>query len=196
MSRMTWLIMSVVVGCAATASAQQASCGPLTVYDRVMPITITEAEKHGIEELVVIRYVPGDTSRDREYRIIISESIGGKIVATRYDPVQRSVREQLREAEARQPNATCDSLLAEISIAEHRFENQSLLRRVLKDFSTVRIPARLPASIYLDASRFEVIHWAKMNESRFTVYSAADTANNQLIGWVKRVNARLGVHDQ
>src|SRR4051794_3145373 len=101
-------VSMVAVGCLFAAQSRAGgmrTCDPVGFYDEVLPATVTEADMAGADEVIVIRYVPGDTSVAHEHRIKIIASADGKIAAWRVDPVSSSMRQQLRAAEDRAPNA-------------------------------------------------------------------------------------------
>jgi hypothetical protein len=95
-----------------SASAQDPGCDSLHIYDMVIPAAVDDASQQGADEVVVIRYIPGDTSVDREFRITIVASANGTITATRIDPAQSSIRAQLRNAEetiSRRSGVCCEA---------------------------------------------------------------------------------------
>jgi hypothetical protein len=138
-------LMMIVAGAAVPVFAQEPGCDPLHLYDIVIPALIDEASQQGAEEIVVIRYIPGDTSIDREFKITIIVPARGAITATRTDPALVSIRAQLRAAEKRKPAAACDELLKDIRLERRRFDDQRLLRRLLRRLNGVRLPVRLPS---------------------------------------------------
>jgi hypothetical protein len=184
----------VAVGCLFAAQSHAGeirTCDPAGFYDEVLPATVTEADMTGADEVIVIRYVPGDTSIAREYRIKIIASADGKIAAWRVDPVSASMRQQLRTAEDRAPNAGCAAWLSEIRLETHRFNNQKTLNGLLEKLNSVRVAARQESAIYLDAPQYEITLWEKMNSAHFVVYDARSTRARPLIEWAKQVSGQL-----
>jgi hypothetical protein len=53
------------------------------------------------------------------------------------------------------------------------------------------MPVQLPSEIYLDAPRYEIVEWAKMNQVSFSIYGSRDSTVRPLIDWVKSVAAAL-----
>lgn len=185
------IFASILAVIATSASAQDLGCDPLGVYDIVIPAAVDVASQRGADEVVVIRYIPGDTSVDREFSITIIASANETISATRIDPVQSSIRTQLRSAEERKPTAVCDELLKDVRLEKRRFDDQPTLRRLLRSLSRVRMPVRLPSEIYLDTPRYEIVEWAKMNQLSFSIYDSDDPTVRPLIHWVKSVATAL-----
>jgi hypothetical protein len=174
-----------------SASAQDPGCDSLHIYDMVIPAAVDDASQQGADEVVVIRYIPGDTSVDREFRITIVASANGTITATRIDPAQSSIRAQLRNAEERKPAAACAELLKDLRLERRRLDDQPALRRLLRGLSRIHMPVQLPSEIYLDAPRYEIVEWAKMNQVSFSIYGSRDSTVRPLIDWVKSVAAAL-----
>ena len=186
-----WLALVMFLSATASVAAEDAGCDPLTFYDAVLPNIATDAEQRGMNEIILIRYVPGDTSREREYQITIFDDRDGRITARRRDPLGSSLREQLRAEETRHPDANCETIMKTLRTEDHRISDSPTLRRLLREFAKVRIPARLPASIYLDSPRYEIVDWTPMNQASLTIYRGSDTANYDILRWIKTVNAGL-----
>ncbi|MEO8379707.1 MAG: hypothetical protein ABI779_08590 [Acidobacteriota bacterium] len=174
---------------AKSASAQDPGCDPLRIYDMIIPTAVDDASQRGADEVVVIRYIPGDTSVDREFRITIVASANGTITATRIDPAQSSIHAQLRNAEERKPAAACEELLKDFRLERRHLHDQPVLRRLLRGLNRIKMPVRLPSEIYLDAPRYEIVEWAKMNQVSFSIYDGSDRTVRPLIDWVKSVAA-------
>ena len=177
---------------AAPVDGQPLSCNPMEIYDRLLPTTLDIEDAKGADEVIVIQFIPGDTSLEREYRIKIRIMTNGKILATRIDPVGSSIGEQFRKAQDRAPNATCETWLHDIKLGTRQFEDQSKLRSILKSLNVISVPARLPSAFYIDAARYDIEIWEKMNRIHVTVYDARDSGAPRLISWAKHTAAILG----
>jgi len=173
------------------AAAESPGCDPLAFYDSVIPNVVSEQDQRGMDEVILIRYIPGDTSMYREYQIKILLSSDGKIVARRREPVGASLREQLRKEEALHPEVMCESLLKALRTEDHDFADRAALKTLVADLARIRVGVRLPASIYFDAARYEIVDWSRMNQASFVIYAARDTAQNGLLRWAKKAGATI-----
>jgi len=172
-------------------AAESPGCDPLAFYDSIMPNVVSDQDQLGMDEVILIRYIPGDTSLYREYQIKILLSSDGKIIARRREPVGTSLRNQLRKEEALHPEAMCEFLLKALRTQDHDFADRAALKTLVADLSRIRVGVRLPASIYFDAARYEIVDWSRMNQASFVIYAARDTSQNGLLRWAKKAGATI-----
>jgi hypothetical protein len=176
-----FIMMALAFGAHA---AEEEPCGVLEVYDHVLSLAISDTEARNASEVVILRYIPGDTTVEREYRIALTKDGNGKLRATRVDANALSIQSQLRAADP----LPCSKATAYIKLRSRTFDNQAVLKKIFASLHAIRLPVRLASELYLDAPRYEILMQAGMNEVSFVLYGPTAQASipHPLISWFLR----------
>jgi hypothetical protein len=186
------VISSGITAVAHAADHGREGCGRLEVYERLLPLSLEESDAPDVDEMIVLRYIPGDTSIEREYKITLLRTTDGKYRATRVEGKGRSLLSQVREIEKQVER--CDDVMRRVELMTTTFDRQALLRSIFDAFRRLRFPLNLESRIYLDYPRYEIVVRAGENQESFTLFgpSAQAPHPHPLILWFLNVAQRLG----
>lgn len=185
-------VLSLVSPSAIAGNQADVPCGAFDLYDRVLPVSPDADEERGAREVIVVRYIPGDTTVDREFRVIIRVSRDGRYGATLRKPRGSSLLAQMRALQAERA-LTCGEVISKLSIEETEVVDQAPLRAMSSDLDRIRVPARQVAAIYLDVPQYSFVDRAGMNSASYVLYGPTlqDRHPHPLIEWCHSLPARL-----
>lgn len=163
------------------------ACGILELYDRLLPKTVTGIDAAGSSEVVVLRYIPGDTNVEHEYRIVLFAGNSKPFRAIRTEPVGSSIQSQVRLSRGAD-DPPCDIQVTRVRLESSVLTDQAILRRILSELHAIRMRAEVASELYLDAPRYEVAIQSGMNEASWVLYGPSA---HPLIRWFKRAAAEL-----
>lgn len=163
-------------------------CEQLTVsevYDHLMPLDLGRGSS---TETVILRYIPGDTTVEREMAVRLSRRPGSAVLMDVWEPQGTSALSQLRALRQRD-EATCDAELLKSVVIDHTSETSRTASQLLDSLLRTRITLRLDSALYLDAPRYEIAVAAPMNEVRVVLYGPGidSRSPHPLITWAETV---------
>lgn len=183
------LVMLTVFG--GRLGASERSCGPMEIYEFALPKLLPDNEVAGAAEVVVLRYIPGDTSTEHEYRIVLLTDAAGHIRAFRTQGDQSSIQSQMRRLKA-SGRVSCQEIVHELKLSSRDFRDARTLRSLLDGLKKLRVRLDLPSEYYLDADRYEISITSGMNEVSWTLYGQQ---NSPLIRWFERTSTVLPIRE-
>jgi hypothetical protein len=195
--KMTNRVALFIAACFAVATsslyaAAGEPCGVLDIYDVAMPRAVSSAEARNADEVVILRYVPGDTSVETEFRIALITQRDGTMRAERTEPQGLSIQSQMRKIDP-ESVLSCEEINKRVKLVTRSFSDQRVLRRQLRRLHELKLPIHLASEIYLDAPRYEIVIMAGMNEATFVLYGPTAQAPkpNLLITWFRQTAEAL-----
>lgn len=189
-------LLFLIAFTANAATPDDARCGVFDLYDRLLPVLAGTNDEAGTTEVVIVRYIPGDTSVDREFRFKLYVSKAGTLRATWQRPERISLLQQVRELESK-GIVTCDDVTKNVSLRATEVTDQRLLRSILAQLHSLQVPARLESAIYLDVPQYTVVERAGMNAATYVLYGPTiqSAMPHPLIKWCRTLPQRLDALD-
>lgn len=173
------LLVAVVVPASATPCQEKSI---FEAYDVLLPIR--DADARPSIQTVTVRYIPADTSRERETKVRLSETADGSVSLTVWYAKGRSIQQQLRDLRSARPDACDDQLIATIELERTEFSGPDVTKR-LRALRSLRVRVLMESAIYLDTARFEIAVDSVMNQSTFVLYGpgTGESRPHPLIKW-------------
>lgn len=162
-----------------------------TIYDRLLAYPHETGE--GELEVVVVRYIPADTSVETELAFRIVRRAGGAVSMEARFPSSASILEQLRALREKHPGECDDDLLKSIVLHDGTQVEAGMARRLLAEFHRLQMPTKLDSSIYLEAPRYEIEVLTPMNEMHLILYGPGRGARKMhpVIEWAETAVAQI-----
>lgn len=174
------LIFSLSPLVAARESCEQ--FGIFDVYQRLLPPGVM---RPGDTESITLRYIPGDTSIERELEFRIATTRSGIMTMEVLEPLGLSVQAQFARLKLGSVER-CDEAVVNDIVMEHRPVPANIAIAIRRELMRKRIRVELEGALYLDAPRYEV--WVKtpMNEMSWVLYGPdSRSEEHPLIDWAK-----------
>lgn len=163
--------------------------GIFEVYDILLPLN-PESDASAPEiQRVTVRFVPGDTSIERESKVVLIEDVHGRVTAEVWrSQSARSIQQQLRDLRKVQPEACDEALIKSISI-EHYVANEGCVTTLYRKLLNTKVLVVSESAIYLDTARYEVRVDSPMNSTAFVLYGPdlAKRRPHPLIKWAAAI---------
>jgi hypothetical protein len=136
-----------------------------------------------------MRYIPGDTTAETEYQIVLLTDASGHIRAWRTEADGLSIQTQMSQLQ-QTVQRSCGEIAEHIEMTSVEFADQRLLKGILRELYKLRVTVRLASEFYLDAPRYEIAIEAGMNAASWQLSGPSDSP---LIAWFKRTAAALPI---
>jgi hypothetical protein len=161
------------------------NCEQLGIFDVYQQLLPPGVLRPGEAESVTLRYIPGDTSIERELELRIATTIAGKTTIEVLEPMKLSVQAQFTALDADLAERCDETVLYQI-VMERRDVPSNIGIAIRRELMRARMQIKLEGDLYLDASRYEV--WVKtpMNEVSWVLYGPdSGKETHPLINWSK-----------
>lgn len=172
------LFLSLVPLAGAAENCEQ--LGIFDVYDRVLPPGIM---RPGEAETVTLRYIPGDTSIERELEFRIATTRSGMTTIDVTEARGLSIQSQFTTLKD-ESVGLCDSALVSKIAMERRRAPAKIGKAIRRELMRKRFSVELEGDIYLDAGRYEIWIKTPMNMVSWTLYGPNERRKvHPLIEW-------------
>lgn len=160
--------------------------GIFEIYDALIPLESSQPLALG-SLAIIVRYVPGDTSIDREKKVVLLVTDETQTLDV-WSPAVTSIYQQWRNIRKLAPRENCDEeVLRRIQIDRGTMTGKSVTH-LYRELRELRVPVVLDSSIYLDAPRFEIVVETPMNRCEYRLYdSKALKRPHPLVRWARAV---------
>jgi len=161
------------------------NCEKLGIFDVYRHLLPPGDLRAGEVESITLRYIPGDTSNERELELRIATTLTDDTTMEVLEPKGLSIQTQFTALRANLAEGCEETLLKQIEI-ERRDVSSAIALGIRQKLLRKRVDVELKGDLYLDSPRYELWIKAPMNETSWVLYGPDSRKElHPLIDWAK-----------